>query len=50
MNRKGERCDDETLHAEEQKKFKGSNWNESVEHKKDARWLKDLQSEIEVRR
>lgn len=32
------------------KKFKGSIWNESVEHKKDARWLKDFQSEIEVRR
>ena len=30
------------------KKFWGDIWNETVDHNRDAKWLKDLQSEVNV--
>ena len=48
LNREGERCDDDHLDAEESKKFFGDIWSELVNHNRDAKWLKDLQSEVSV--
>ena len=48
MNQVGERCDDDQADAEESKKFLGDIWSESVDHNRDAKWLKDLQSEVSV--
>ena len=31
--------------AEESKQFWGNIWSQSVDHKKDAKWLQDLRSE-----
>ena len=44
MNQEGERCNDDQPDAEKSKKFWGDIWSESVEHNKDAKWLKNLQS------
>ena len=35
--------------AEESKQFWGNMWNQSVDHKKDAKWLQDLQKEVNVK-
>ena len=48
LNQEGERCDDDQPDAEESKKFWGDIWSESVDHNRDAKWLKDLQSEVNV--
>ena len=48
LNQEGERCDDDQLDAEESKKFWGDIWSELVDHNRDAKWLKDLQSEVNV--
>ena len=48
LNQEGERCDDDQPDAEGLKKFWGDIWSESVDHNKDAKWLKDLQSEVNV--
>ena len=48
LNQEGERCDNDQIDAEESKKFWGNIWSESVDHSRDAKWLKDLQSEINV--
>ena len=48
MNQEGERCDDDQRDPEESKKFWGDIWSESVDHNKDAKWLKNLQSEVSV--
>ena len=48
MNQDGERCDDDQPDAKELKKFWGDIWSESVDHNRDAKWLKDLQSEVNV--
>ena len=34
--------------AEELKQFWGNIWRQSADHKKDAEWLQDLQSEVNV--
>ena len=34
--------------AEESKQFLGNIWSPSADHKKDAKWLQDLQSEVNV--
>ena len=36
--------------AEESKQFWGSIWSPSADHKKDAKWLQDLQSEVNVKK
>ena len=48
LNQKDERCDDDQPDAEESKKFLGNIWNESVDHNRDAKWLTDSQSEVNV--
>ena len=42
LNQEEERCDDDQPDAEESKKFWGDVWSESVDHNRDAKWLKDL--------
>ena len=36
--------------AEESKQFWGNIWSQSADHKKDAKWLKDLRSELNVKK
>ena len=48
MNQEGERCDDNQPDAAELKKFWGEIWSESVNDNRDAKWLKNLQSEVSV--
>ena len=48
LNQEGERCDDNQPDAEESKKYWGDIWSKSVGHNRDAKWLKDLQSEVNV--
>ena len=47
-NQEGERCDDDQPDAKEWKKFWEDIKSELVDHDRDAKWLKDLQSEINV--
>ena len=44
-----ERCDDDQPVAEVSKQFWGNIWSQSAHHKKDAKWLQDLQSEVNVK-
>ena len=36
--------------AEESKQFWGNIWSQSADHKKDAKWLQDLQSEVNAKK
>ena len=45
-----ERCDDDQPVAEESKQFWGNIWSQSADHKKDAKWFKDLRSEVNVKK
>ena len=45
LDQKKERCDDDQPVAEESKQFWVNIWSQSVDHKKDAKWLQDLRSE-----
>ena len=36
--------------AEEPKQFWRNKWSQSADHKKDAKWLQDLQSEVNVKK
>ena len=49
-NQKGERCDDDQPVAEESKQFWGNIWSQSADHKKDAKRLQDLRSEVSVKK
>ena len=48
LNQEGERCDNDQPDDKESKKFWGGIWSESADHNRDAKWLKDLQSEVIV--
>ena len=48
MNQEGERCDEDQPDVEESKKFRGDIWSGLVDHNRDAKWLKDLQSEVNL--
>ena len=48
LNQEEERCHDDQPDPEESKKFWGDIWSESVYHNRDAKQLKDLQSEVNV--
>ena len=48
LNQEGERSEDIQPDAEESKKFWGDIWSQSVDHNRDANWLKDLRSEVNV--
>ena len=45
-----ERCDDNQPVAEEPKQFWGNIWSQSADQKKDAKWLQNLQSEVNVKK
>ena len=36
--------------AEESKQFCGNIWSQSADHKKDAKWLQDLRSEVNIKK
>ena len=48
LNQGRERCDNDQPDPEESKKFWGDIRSESVDHNRDAKCLKDLQSEVNV--
>ena len=48
LNQEGKRCNDDQSDAEESKKVWGDTWSKSVDHNRDAKWLKDLQSDVNV--
>ena len=45
-----ESCDEDQPVDEESKQFWGNIWSHSADHKKDTKWLQDLQSEVNVRK
>ena len=45
-----EKCYDDQPVAEEPKQFWGNIWSQSADHKKDAKWLQDLRSEVNVKK
>ena len=49
LDQEEERCDDQPV-AEEPKQFWGNIWSHSADHKKDAKWLQDLRSEVNVKK
>ena len=50
LDQEEERCDDDQPVAEESKQFWGNIWSQSADHKKDAKWLQDMQSEVNVKK
>ena len=48
LNQAGERCDDDQSDGKASKKFGGDILSESVDYNRDAKLLKDLQSEVNV--
>ena len=50
LDQEEERCDDHQPVTEESKQFWGNIWSQSADHKKDAKWLQDLRSEINVKK
>ena len=50
LDQEAERCDDDQPVAEESKHFWENIWSKSAHHKKDAKWLQDLQSEVNVKK
>ena len=50
LDQEEERCDDDQPVAEESKQFWGNIWSQFADHKKDAKWLQDLRSEVKVKK
>ena len=50
LDQEEESCDDDQPVAEESKQFWGNIWSHSADHKKDAKWLQDLRSEVNVKK
>ena len=50
LDQEKERGDDDQPVAEESKQFWGNIWSQSADHKKDAKWLQDLRSEVNVKK
>ena len=50
LDQEEERFDDDQPVAEESKQFLGSKWSQFADHKKDAKWLQDLRSEVNVKK
>ena len=42
LNQEEERCDDHQPDTKESKKFQEDKWSESIDHNRDAKWLKEL--------
>ena len=49
LDQEKERGDDDQPVAES-KQFLGNIWSQSADHKKDAKWLHNLQSEVNVKK
>ena len=49
LDQEEERCDDQPV-AEESKQILGNTWTQSADYKKDAKWLQDLRSEVNVKK
>ena len=49
LDQEEERCDDDQPVAEESKQFSGNIWSQSADHK-DAKWLQDLPSKVNVKK
>ena len=50
LDEEEERCDNDQSVTEESKQFWGNIWSQSADHKKDAKWLQDLRSEVNVKK
>ena len=50
LDQEEEICDDDQPVAEESKQFWGNIWSQSADHKKDAKWLQDLASKVDVKK
>ena len=50
LDQEEERCDDDQPVPEESKQFWGNIWSQSADHKKDAKWLQDMRSEVNVKK
>ena len=50
LDQEEERCDDDQPVAEESKQLLRNIWSQSADHKKDAKWLQDLRSEVNVKK
>ena len=50
LDQEEESCDDDQPLAEELKQYWGNIWSQPVDHKNDAKWLLDLQSEVNVKK
>ena len=50
LDQEEETCDDDQPVAEESKQFCGKIWSQSADYKKDAKWLQDLQSDVNVKK
>ena len=50
LDQEEERCGDDQPVAEESEQFWGNIWSQSADHKKDAKWLQDLRSEVNVKK
>ena len=50
LEQEEERCDDDQAVVEESKQFWGNIWSQSTDNKKDAKWLQDLQSKVNVKK
>ena len=50
LDQEEERCDDDQPVAEESRQFWGNIWSQSTDHKKDAKWLQVLRSEVNVKK
>ena len=48
LNQERERCDDDQPDAKESKKVWGNIWSQSADLNRDTKWLKNLQSEVNV--
>ena len=50
LDQEEERRDYDHPVAEESKQFWGNTWSQSADHKQDAKWLKDLRSEVNIKK
>ena len=50
LDQEEESCNDDQPVAEESKQCWGNIWSQSADHKKDAKWIQDLQSKVNVKK
>ena len=50
LDQEEKRCDHDQPVAAKSKQFWGNIWSQSADHKKDAKWLQDLRSEVNVKK